>query len=95
MPVTTKNKADDAISLRIEESLESEVGNRNVFVDAILKNKELNKGVAKMHYSVVKYKKKLSYDILKDISEIVTLFQLMYYSVNLNHSISVVGYWIF
>ena len=36
-----------------------------------------------------------SYDILKDRSEHVTLFQLMYSLVNVNHNISAVGYWIF
>ena len=42
----------------------------------------------------MKYKKKGSYDIMKDISEYVTLVQLMDYSGNVNHAISVVGYWI-
>ena len=36
-----------------------------------------------------------SYDILTDISEHVTLVQLMDYLGNVNHAISVVGYWIF
>ena len=36
-----------------------------------------------------------SFDILTDISEHVTLVQLMEYLVNVNHAISVVGYWIF
>ena len=36
-----------------------------------------------------------SYDILKDISENVNLLQLMDSFGNSNHSISVVGYWIF
>ena len=36
-----------------------------------------------------------SCDILTDISEHVTLVQLMDYLGNLNHAISVVGYWIF
>ena len=36
-----------------------------------------------------------SYDILKYISEHVTLVQFMDYLVNVNHAISVVGYWIF
>ena len=36
-----------------------------------------------------------SYDIMTDRSENVTLFQLMDYLANLNHSISVDGYWIF
>ena len=35
------------------------------------------------------------YDILIDISEHVNLVQLIYYLVNVNHGISVVGYWIF
>ena len=36
-----------------------------------------------------------SYDILKYISEHVTLVHLMDYLVIVNHYISVVGYWIF
>ena len=36
-----------------------------------------------------------SSDILTDISEHVTLLQLMDYFGNVNHNISVVGYWIF
>ena len=36
-----------------------------------------------------------SYDILANISEHVTLVQLMDSLVNVNHAISVVGYWIF
>ena len=48
-----------------------------------------------MYYSLVKYKQKVSYDILKDISENVTLVQLMDTLGNVNHSIIVVGNWIF
>ena len=48
-----------------------------------------------MYYTLVKYKKKGSYDILKYISENVALVQLMDYLGNVNHAISVVGYWIF
>ena len=36
-----------------------------------------------------------SYDIMTDISEHVILVQLMEYLGNVNHAISVVGYWIF
>ena len=36
-----------------------------------------------------------SYDILTDISEHVTLVQLMDYLGDVNHDISVFGYWIF
>ena len=48
-----------------------------------------------MYYSLIKYKKKGYYDILSDISENVTLVQLMDKLVNVNNAISVVGYWIF
>ena len=48
-----------------------------------------------MHYSLVKNKKKGSYGILTDISENFTLVQLMDYLGNVNHAISVLGYWIF
>ena len=43
----------------------------------------------------MKYKKKGSYDIMSDISENFTLVQLMDSLGNVNHAISVVGYWIF
>ena len=48
-----------------------------------------------MYYSLRKYKKMGSYDIMTYISGHVNLVQLMDYLGNLNHAISVVGYWIF
>ena len=61
----------------------------------MLKNNKRNKGETKVHYNVIKYKKKGFYKILEDISENVTLVQLMNSLVNVNNDISVVGYWIF
>ena len=69
------------------------MGNRIYFANAILKNEK--KGEHKMYYILIKYMKKESYDILKDISKIITLFQLMDSLVNVNHATNVVGYWIF
>ena len=43
----------------------------------------------------MKYKNMRYYDILTDISEHITLVQLMDSWGNVNHAISVVGYWIF
>ena len=43
----------------------------------------------------MKYNNMGSYDIMTDICEHVTLVQLMDYLGNVNHAISVVGYWIF
>ena len=91
--VSKQNKAANAISLGIEESLESEVGNHINFANDILKNEA--KGEQKIYYSLVKYKKKVYYDILKDISENGTLFQFMDSLGNVNRDIIVVGYWIF
>ena len=69
------------------------MGNCIDFENVILKNEK--KGEHKMYYILMKYKQMGSYDILIEISENVTLAQLMDSLVNLNHSISVVGYWIF
>ena len=71
------------------------MGNRIDSANAILKNENKMKGRPKVHYSLVKYKKKGYYGIMKDISEPVTLVQLMDSLGNFNHAISVVGYWIF
>ena len=81
--------------MRIKESLKSEVGNCIDFSNDILKNNQINKGETKVHYNLIKYKKKGIYKILEDISEHVTLVQLMDALVNVNHAISVVEYWIF
>ena len=75
--------------------MKSKVGNRIYSANAILKNENKIKGEPKVRYILSKYKKKVSYYILTDISEHVTLVQFMDSLVNLNHAISVVGYWIF
>ena len=43
----------------------------------------------------MKYKNIGFYDIMTEISEHVTLVQLMHSLGNVNHAISVIGYWIF
>ena len=75
--------------------MKTKVGNRIDFSNAILENENKIKGGPKVHYSLAKYKKKGSHDILTDRSENVTLVQLMDYLVNVNHAISTLGYWIF
>ena len=74
--------------------MESEAVNPIYFANAILKNEKL-KGEPRFYYSLSKYKKKRSYDILTAISEKFTKIQLMDSLGNVNHVISVVGYWIF
>ena len=77
--------------MHIEESLKNEVVNLIDSENDILKKGKQMKGEPKVHYILMKYKKKGSYDILKDMSEHVTLAQLMDSLGNVNHSISVVG----
>ena len=93
--ITKQIKSTNSISLRIEESLKSKMGNHIDFLNDILKNEKIIKGEPKVYYSLRKYKKKVSYDILTYISKNVTLIRLMNSLGNVNHAISVVGYWIF
>ena len=74
--------------------MKSEVRNRIHFATAIMQNKKINTGETRVHYSLIKYKKKGEYEILENISANVTLFQLMDSLGNVNHAISVVGSWI-
>ena len=71
--------------------MKSKVGNGIDFTNAILKNENKIKGEPKVHYSMRKYKNNGSYDIPIDISEHVTLVQLMEYLGDVNHAINVVG----
>ena len=58
-------------------------------------NRKRNKGETRVHYKLMKYKKMSEYKLLEDISANVTLVQLMDLLGNVNHSIIVVGSWIF
>ena len=71
------------------------MGNRIDFANAILKDKGEIKGEPRVYYSLRLYKNMGSYNILTDISEHVTLVQLIDSLGNSNHTIGVVGYWIF
>ena len=88
------NAAND-LSICIEESLKSEVGNRIDYANDILKNKKRNVGESRVKYNLIKYKKKGDYKSLEDISANFTLVQLMDSLRNVNHASSVVGNWIF
>ena len=60
----------------------------------MMKNKLRHKGEQRLIYNL-KIWKKGDVDILNDISKNVTLVQLMNSLGNVNHAISIVGYWIF
>ena len=57
--------------------MKSEVGNCIDFENDIMLSNKINKGEARVHYKLIKYKKKGDYKILEDISANVTLVQLM------------------
>ena len=67
------DKATDDISLRIEESLESEVGNSIDFANVIFKSEKTIQRKPRVYYIPRKYKQKGSYDILKDISNLTSV----------------------
>ena len=58
-------------------------------------NREKIKGEQNLIYNMTIWKENDAFDILKDISENVTLVQLMESVGNVNHAISIVGHWIF
>ena len=60
-----------------------------------MKNRRRIKGEQNLKYNLTIWKKNYAFDILNDISKDVTLVQLMDSLVNVNHAISIVGYWIF
>ena len=93
--IINQGKSENSTAMRIEESLTSDVGNCIDFEDDILKNEKNIEVEQKMYYSLRKYKTMVSFYICTYISEICILVQLMDYLGNLNHAISVVGYWIF
>ena len=60
-----------------------------------MKNRIRIKGEKNLKYNMTIWKKNDSFDILNDISEYVTLVQLIDSQGNLNNDISIVGHWIF
>ena len=53
------------------------------------------KGEQRLRYNLKVWHKNNAFYILKNISEYVTLVQLMDSLGNVNHAINIVGYWIF
>ena len=60
-----------------------------------MKNRRIIKVEKNVQYNLTIWKKNDVFDILNDISEDVTLVQLMYSIGNVNHAISIVGHWSF
>ena len=62
------------------------------FANAIISNRRKIKGEHNLIYNLAIWKKNDAFDILNDISENVTLVQLMDSLGNVNHAISKVGH---
>ena len=60
-----------------------------------MKNRIKIKGEQNLRYNLTIWKKNDAFGILNYISEYVTLVQLMDSQGNVNHSISIVGHWVF
>ena len=65
------------------------------FANDIMMGKLRQIGEQHLRHNLKKWKNKGDSDILNGISENFTLVQLMYTLGNVNHAISIVGYWIF
>ena len=92
------NQAVTALVNLIEESLTLQTyifKNIIHFANAIMKNRMKIKGGHRLIYNMKVCQKNDAFDILKNISDYVTLFQLMDLLRNVNNDISIVGYWIF
>ena len=59
-----------------------------------MKNRK-KEGEQNRQYNLTIWNKNDAFDILNDISKDVTLVQLLESPGNVNHDISIVGYWIF
>ena len=60
-----------------------------------MKNRRKIKDEQNLQYNLTILKKNNDFDILNDISEDLTLVQLMDSRGNVNYAISIVGHWIF
>ena len=66
-----------------------------MFSNEILSDKKRITGDQNLRYKLEQWKKIDTFDILNNISNYVTLVQLMYSVGNFNHTVSVVVKWIF
>ena len=60
-----------------------------------MSNKRKRKGEQNLRYNLTIWNRNDAFDILNDISENVTLVQLMVSLGNVNRAFSIVGHWIF
>ena len=94
----SENKDETAHEKHINKSLtlqSNKFSNIIDFANDITKEKLRHKGEQHLRYNLKKCKNKGDFDIINDISENVTLVQLMYTLVNVNYDIIMKVSWIF
>ena len=69
--------------------------NRIHFSNAVMTNRRKIRGEHNLRYNLKVWQKNDYFYMLKNVSEYDNLVQLMDSIGNLNHAISIVGYWIF
>ena len=82
----------------IEESLtlqKEKIRNIIHFANSIMTNRMKIKGEHNLRYNLKVWKKNDAFGIINNVSEYVTLVQLMDSLGNVNHAISILRYWIF
>ena len=65
------------------------------FSNKIITDRVSNKGEHRWRYEIVQWKKRGEFDIFNDISDHVTLVQMIYTYGHVNHAVSITRYWIY
>ena len=87
---STEFFAVNAIATHISDWLTYSIPDRNKFVNSIMSDKARRFGEKHICYKLEQWNKTGTFDILNNISEYVTLVQLMDSLGNVNHAVSVV-----
>ena len=87
--------ASNSITTRIYESLKDSISDRIQFANPIMIDQARKFGEQHLRYKLEQWKKTGTFYILNNISEYVTLAQLLDSLDNVNHAVSAVGKWIF
>ena len=96
--IICEKKAATALGNFTEESLSFQSNrfrNRIDFAIDIMKEKLRQIGAQHLRDITKKWKNKGAFDILNDTSQTFTLVHLIENPGNMNHDISIIGYWIF
>ena len=95
LKVSNKLSAVNSTKTQIYSSLTGTIPDRIEFENASMTDEARKKGDQHLCYKMEQWKKNGTFDIMNNITEYVTLVQLMDSVGNVNHAVSVVGEYIF